>query len=272
MTPKVGLTYQVTPDDMVYATVAKGYRIGGATPPLPVAGLRTRLSRPQYNSDTVWSYEVGTKDRFFDRTAAGLGAASTTSRGTTSSRPSTCRSAASSTPPTPATRSARASTSRVSGRLRHNFEIDGTVGYTDATFTKTALRRRTANVLDAAGDALDVAPWTVTLGAQYNFTLVDRAAFVRADYEFNSKRTTPIPDEDPRTTYYDPGLVPDPATNQVTLRGGLNFGPWDLALYCNNLLNAHPQLNLQHQDEFTLLYEAQTFRPRTIGLSANVKF
>ena len=64
-TPKVSLSYQITPDDMVYFTAAKGYRIGGATPPLPPAcGGNFPTS---YNSDTTWSYEVGSKDRFFDR-------------------------------------------------------------------------------------------------------------------------------------------------------------------------------------------------------------
>src|SRR5579859_1807637 len=64
-TPKVSVSYQLTTDDLVYATVSKGYRIGGATPPLPPncgSGFPT-----SYNSDSVWSYEVGTKDRFLDR-------------------------------------------------------------------------------------------------------------------------------------------------------------------------------------------------------------
>ena len=63
-TPKVSLSYQATSDDMVYATVAKGYRIGGATPPLPVVACGPGYP-DQYDSDSVWSYEAGTKDRFF---------------------------------------------------------------------------------------------------------------------------------------------------------------------------------------------------------------
>ena len=117
-----------------------------------------------------------------------------------------------------------------------------------------------------------MAPWTVTLGAQYNFTIANRDAFVRADYEYNSKRTTPIPDEDPGTAFYDPGLVPDPATNLVSARAGLTYDKWAIELFVNNLLNSHPQLNLQHQDSDTLLYEATTFRPRTFGISATVRY
>ena len=133
-------------------------------------------------------------------------------------------------------------------------------------------RLAAGKVLAVKGDALDITPWTVALGAQYSFDLLQRNAFIRADYQYNSKRTTPTPAEDPNTGYYDPGLVPNPATSQMSLRGGINLGRWDLALFAENLFNAHPQLNLQHQDKFTLLYEAQTFRPRTVGIAASFRY
>jgi len=61
--PKVGLSFQATDDAMVYASASKGFRAGGAqafapfcsTPTLPVDAI-THLK-----SDTLWSYEVGTK-------------------------------------------------------------------------------------------------------------------------------------------------------------------------------------------------------------------
>jgi hypothetical protein len=138
-------------------------------------------------------------------------------------------------------------------QVTHNFEIELTLGYTDAKFSKTALDAN-GDVLDVAGDSLDVVPWTATLGAQYNFTMAGREGFIRGDYIFNSKRHTPIPNEDPRTAFYDSGLVPDPATNEVSAKAGLNLGAWDLSIFAENLLNAHPQLNLQHQDSETLLF------------------
>lgn len=97
-------------------------------------------------------------------------------------------------------------------------------------------------------------------------------ALVRADYEFAAKRTAPIPNEEPATAFYDPGLRPNPPVHQVSLRAGVTVGDWDVQLYANNLLNAHPQLDLTHQDAATTLYEATTLRPRTIGISANVKY
>ena len=128
------------------------------------------------------------------------------------------------------------------------------------------------DVLAQKGDALDVAPWTVALGAQYDFDVAGRRAFVRADYEFTSRRTTAIAAEDPLTTYYDAGLRPDPDVHQVSARAGLNFGRCDVAIYVLNLLNASPQLNLAHEDSTTALYEATTLRPRTVGLSLNARY
>jgi len=270
-TPKVSLSYQVTPDDMVYATASKGYRIGGATPPLPAVACGTGFP-DAYNSDSVWNYEVGTKDRFLDRTlqvsasafyiswsniqqafyVPACGIQFTTNAGDAVSKGFDFQG---------------------QWEIAHHLELDASVGYTDATFTTTALDAN-GDILDEKGDALDAdtGPWTFTLGAQYDFTALGQDAFVRLDDEYNSKRTAPIPNEDSRTAFYDPGLRPNPAVNQLSGRLGVNIKRWDFALFANNIYNAHPQLNLQHEDAQTLLYEAETLRPRTIGLAADYRF
>ncbi len=269
-TPKVSISYQLTSDDMVYATAAKGYRIGGATPPLPIPACGPNPFPTSYDSDTVWSYEIGTKDRFFDRkvqVAASAyyikwsniqqafyvptcGIQFTTNAGEAVSKGFDFQG---------------------SWRIFKGFDVDASVGYTDATFAKTSFDAN-GDILNVKGDVLDVVPWTVTLGAQYDFSAFGKSAFVRGDYEFNSKRTGLIPNEDAATAFYDSGLRPNPATNQVSARLGINLSRWDVALFVENLLNSHPQLDLTHQDSNTLLYEAKTFRPRTIGLAANFKY
>jgi len=110
--PRFNLTWQIDRDHMVYATVAKGFRLGGTDQPFvgynqPVTpaictpagevslvyiqqcGLQEKLSStrtaqggyytslanfpnvnsqgvPQFNSDSVWDYEIGTKNELFD--------------------------------------------------------------------------------------------------------------------------------------------------------------------------------------------------------------
>jgi hypothetical protein len=147
------------------------------------------------------------------------------------------------------------------------------VGYTDARFTTTSLDAN-GDVLNEKGDALDAdtGPWTVSLGVQYGFKAWGQDTYVRVDDEYNSRRTVPIPNEDPRTAFYDSGLQPNPAVNQLSARAGVSVQRWDLALYANNIADAHPLLSLQHEDAATLLYEAETLRPRTIGMAATYRF
>ncbi|MGC8517083.1 MAG: TonB-dependent receptor [Steroidobacteraceae bacterium] len=111
--PRFNLTWQIDPSHMVYATIAKGFRLGGTSQPfvgfnypvtpaicaapsslvqLQQCGLQQKLSAtptqpgttytsvanfpnvnsqgvPQFNSDSVWDYEVGTKNEFWHHRA-----------------------------------------------------------------------------------------------------------------------------------------------------------------------------------------------------------
>ena len=71
--PKAALTYQVNKQTIVYASAAKGYRDGGINRPVPVplcsgdlAQLGLTQAPPSYKSDSLWSYELGTKTHTAD--------------------------------------------------------------------------------------------------------------------------------------------------------------------------------------------------------------
>src|SRR6516165_1933662 len=80
-TPKVSLQYQYDPNDMYYATYAKGFRPGGANNPIPNAACPTDFqnfginevgtqpgdSQGTFKSDSVKSYEIGAKNNFNNR-------------------------------------------------------------------------------------------------------------------------------------------------------------------------------------------------------------
>jgi iron complex outermembrane receptor protein len=270
VTPKFSLSYQVTPDDMVYGTIAEGYRIGGASPPLPFAACGGPFPT-QYQSDTTWSYEVGTKDRFLDRRLQ-LSASAYYVEWSNIQQAIYVNSCG------------IQYTANVGSAISEGFDFDATyqvtddltlnvaLGYTEAKYSKSAIDPSNGSLLARAGDSLDVIPWTGTIGLQYSFLVGDDSAFVRADYEFTSHRHTPTINEDPQTEYFDAGLHPDPATSLVSLRTGITLASWEFNLFMDNVFNAHPQLTLAHQDEFTKLYEAETFRPRTTGVSATYRF
>ncbi|MBU4436273.1 MAG: TonB-dependent receptor, partial [Alphaproteobacteria bacterium] len=58
---KFNVSYQVTPDVMVYGLAAKGFRPGGAN---NVPGLASALLA--YGPDSLWNYEAGVKSQWFD--------------------------------------------------------------------------------------------------------------------------------------------------------------------------------------------------------------
>jgi outer membrane receptor protein involved in Fe transport len=74
-TPKFTLQYQISPENMVYATASQGYRPGGPNNPAPaalcgteVAGLGLSQSQlNKYNPDTLWNYELGFKSAWLER-------------------------------------------------------------------------------------------------------------------------------------------------------------------------------------------------------------
>lgn len=62
--PKVSATWFWTPDVMTYASVARGYRIGGFN------GVAAPPQFRSFDSETTWNYEVGAKTSWLDRRIA----------------------------------------------------------------------------------------------------------------------------------------------------------------------------------------------------------
>jgi len=269
-TPMAGITWQIDDDDMVYATWAKGYRIGGANPLFPVQACSEIKTEPtSYDSDSVTSYEAGTKDRLFGgrfQASASVyylewkniqqivalpscGFRYTTNQG-----------------------GAESKGFDFEGQwlVLDDLDVDFTLGFTDAHYTSTSASA--GLVLANVGDKLPGSPWTFSLGAQYTHPVWGHDSFVRLDYQFQGQETGLTPERDPGTTLFDGGLVPEPQTNLLNIRAGTALKNISLTLFMDNMLNAHPQLDLNHQDEFTLLYEASTLRPRTFGLTASYRY
>lgn len=93
--PKFDLSWKVDPDLLLYATIAKGFRLGGANQPIPVSAvpncaapvgplqgnevsLQAKLTNScnpavllqapgTFASDSVWNYEVGEKSELLDK-------------------------------------------------------------------------------------------------------------------------------------------------------------------------------------------------------------
>jgi outer membrane receptor protein involved in Fe transport len=76
--PKFNLSYKFSPDLMAYGTISSGFRPGGGNAVYPTTGAAWGAAFQQagftgskwptsYEPDSVWSFELGEKGRFFDR-------------------------------------------------------------------------------------------------------------------------------------------------------------------------------------------------------------
>jgi outer membrane receptor protein involved in Fe transport len=271
--PKATLSYQLTPSDMVYASASKGLRVGGGNNGLPT--LCAVNDTATYNADYLWSYELGTKDRFFggrmqvdpsvfhvrwsqiqSAVLLACGLSYTANLGTADSDGFDL-----------------ALQVMVTDQLR----VDLNVGYADARYVSNAY---TPNGLPLSikGDAIQalnvVNPsWDVSTSPNYTFNLAsgDKVQ-VRAQYIDHSRNNRPVITGGPLAPAYAPLDVPDPPTHLANLRAEYMTGAFDWGLYLNNAFNSHPLLGALQDTPTSNLTTHSTFRPRTLGVSANYSF
>ena len=298
--PRFGLQYQLSPNDMIYATVAKGFRPGGVNGPVsPVLcevglrdwGVRSSDLPLTYDADTVWSYEAGVKLRVLgDRvqlnssayridwtgvqlsvTVPGCGQGFVSNAGQARSQGFDLQAQA-----------------RLFGGLSAIFNV----GYTDAKYTETALgpapttgTATTRAVLVTKGDTFPLPDWQLNVGLEYEFTLGGRFdSYLRADYSWASgyNRTS-----GPGSSGYAPDIRQADAADLLNLRAGVRVSGVDVNVFVNNALNSKDQLNLTggrsacvagtgaecgNFRTYTPFLLTSTGRPREIGVQAAYRF
>jgi outer membrane receptor protein involved in Fe transport len=302
-TPKLSLSFQADPDDLYYTTYAKGFRPPGGNAPLPAycngQGGLAQTGYPGgaplgYQSDSTQSFEVGTKNNWSNKIkiATSVYYIKWNNIQQNVYVPYNCGLQFTDNLGTAVAKGFDFQTEMVLGG---GFSLDGAFGYTDARFTKSTVRG--TSVIASAGDAIagEAAidggpgtnpPWTAAIGLQYNFTVTEKDAFVRLDWEYTARNNWEAPTQDPRNTQYDPFTYTLSSTAFASLRGGVTLGGWQVALFCDNLFNAHTITNYQlsQVDENSPVYSnatatatqsvqqnAYTWRPRTIGLTATFR-
>jgi iron complex outermembrane recepter protein len=271
-TPRLGVSFQMDPRNLFYATYSKGFRVGGANPPVPVDACKASLDAfglekapDAYGADTVQSFEVGAKNRLFGNA---LQIATSVYNVKWDGIQQSVFLPSCGIQFTDNLGKARSRGFDIQATIRPTraFSIDAAIGYTKAIYTSdTALAAN--RIIVSAGDSLGIPPWTVSLGAQYDFNAFGSDMFVRGDYQYISQRTRRVPSENPRNRSFDPADRPGEAINLINLRGGATMGPATVALFVNNLFDKAPIRSRNHSDSDTLLFTETTILPRTIGIT-----
>jgi iron complex outermembrane receptor protein len=286
VTPRFGLTYQYTAEDMVYVSAAKGYRSAGGngataignplcTPSLTALGLSTVPT--SYSSDSLWSYEIGAKDALFNRRLA-IEASAFVIDWTNIQTSVNLPSCAEMFTANRGRAVSRGFDLQVAAIVLEGLKLGATVGYTDAYYPDAAFGAPVGGVpplLNAAGDKLaNVLPWTAAANVEYSRDISapwgNARSYVRVDYRWLSAANA----LNPATAGYDPETSPyqNQAYGILNLRLGIVHEGLDASVYVNNATKSNPRLGYAHDVIGDPMFYGTAIRPLTVGFTGYFRF
>jgi outer membrane receptor protein involved in Fe transport len=272
VTPKFGVSFQVNDDNLVYANAAQGVRGSSVANPAgsgcaddaAVLGFDPLAPR-KIESDSLWSYEVGSKNRLMDGRMAVDASAYHSKWDDVQTNVLL--------PQCQVFTTMNLGEAQIDGvdlsvmvTPADGLTLGAAVSYMDARYTSALTVGDT--VIRREGEPLDVAPWSMHFSGEYEFMVSARDFYVRADYTRNTHDDTPVNIDSPLV---DPDIPRAPATSVLDLRAGVRLGDLDISLFANNVLNDNSLLSFGHDNSGSGFYRSTTFRPRTIGITATFR-
>jgi outer membrane receptor protein involved in Fe transport len=273
VTPKFSLSYTFSPDLLVYATGAKGFRPGGGTGPVPTTGNSNCEAALQaaygttafvpgptgFKPDDVWSYELGEKWRGLGgRVSVNASAFLEKWKGVQQTADLTCG----------YTYTANAGDARIYGGelevqalITPEFTAAINSGYTHAVLQSAALL---GSGFEVGTPIQDDPKWNGSFSLAYRHPLSDQLALTaRAETTYVASRTD--------ATYAINTL---PSYELTNARGGIQGSNWSAVLFVNNIANKQALISDITQDAENLkaYNRIAVSQPRTIGIDLNYRF
>ncbi len=274
--PKFNLSYQADDDLMLYATASKGFRPGGGNAVYPVTGPYWSAVFAPYNfpggkwpssyqPDSVWSYEVGEKARFFDRRLT-INA---------SLYYEDWRNIQLEALPGDWALNINGRKATIYGGeiesqaiLGAGFKLEASAGYTHAWVDPGPHWQ-----LTPTHRLSDVAPLTGDVDLSYSKTLSDKYTFTaRLETSYVGQRYSLA---FPYGFSLNGKYVPLPAYGLTNIRAGLQSSDgWGASVFVNNLFNKHAQLESLFQETLpsAAFNRIVTNQPLTAGLDLTYRF
>ena len=286
-TPKLGLQYQIDDDNMVYSTASKGFRPGGSqtqlnsgcdfqlislgySKPNPSGSGLVADSPTQYKSDSVWNYEIGSKNRLMGgKLSVDTSAYLVTWRDIQS--PVSINSCNQSIVDNLGGAVAKGMDMSVIYQPIPTLTLGLVGGYNETSFTGNTILG--GNKVYSAGSAIPASgpPIRVNLSARYDFMLDNLPLYFVGDVGYQSK--TRRSGTSAFGAYnFDGNLRVDEAYTQTNVRIGLQFDKIDLSAFVTNLTDEAPLLGYTHTSSTNPVYTAYTLQPRTAGLTLSYKY
>jgi outer membrane receptor protein involved in Fe transport len=274
-TPKFGISYKIAPNNMVYASATKGFRPGGAQAKIQndlcagdLATLGLTESPTAYESDSLWSYEAGTKNSLFGGKVS-LGASVYLMKWKNIQQSVRLPTCSFSFIYNLGNATGKGGELSIDVRPIEGMSIGGNAAYVNLTYDDDVFGGN-GLLLKANGQHIGGPSWTGHVYGSYDMAVNDNVtAYVRSDYSFASHSYAAA---EPQGYGYDAGLTALGGRNFVSARLGARFSSVDLSVFVDNLLNSNNVLSRNHDSTGSSLYYDQSYRPRTFGLTAQVRY
>jgi outer membrane receptor protein involved in Fe transport len=276
-TPKFSLDYALNASSNLYATIAKGFRLGGPTGPVPAyepngpppatpgtcdTDYRTfglTGAPDEYQSDSLWSYELGSKGRYLDNRLsinAAVYAINWTAIQQTINLP-TC---GFNFTTNVGDAKIYGSELEVRALVTPNMTLSLNAGSTHAYITSVSAEG--SGIVYPGEWVLNVPLYTVTPSFDYDAPVDDRmSVFVRGDFPYTGRSRG----------YFDSSGLPhvfQPGYGIVNMSVGFKREKLSVSLYVKNLLNWK---NIIQYPSVNSVQEGYTVRPATFGITATLE-
>ena len=276
--PKYGVNVQLDENNLLYVSAAKGDRIGGVNPPpydfpaciaaLAALGYANASALSTYKGDSLWSYEIGSKNRLFGGRLQLQGSVFHIDWNDVQQNQNvpTCQEGFT-------TNRGKATSNgfdlQAEALVTDALKLGVSVGYTNARNATTIISG--GNPVISKGEQINPlsSPWIVVPTAEYNFTIAGgHKGYLRVQDTYHSKNPGPYnPNTDPSNPAYIAYFIPNPSYNQLDIHLGTTWNGWDASVYALNAFNSHPLLENESQYPATFVGSVFTLRPLTIGVT-----
>jgi outer membrane receptor protein involved in Fe transport len=279
VTPKYSVNYRPLDGRLLYATVSKGFREGGPnqfntdSPLCDPDFQKLGISRApaSYQSDSLWTYELGTKNELKELHTV-VDAAVYYTDWKKIQQQVNLNSCGFNFVGNLGAATIKGAELSVESALGGGVSAGVTGSYLDTRITESA-----PGVSAQVGQpTLDTPKWMVSAYGDYKFSLIAGwTGSLRPEYQFRGANLRQF-DSLASITYPDGsrGTTPDQTQWQHqyhTVNALLNIAhdAWEYRVYVNNITNAQPYLDFNRASG---LSEATTIRPRTVGVSVKTTF
>ena len=260
MSYNIALSYALTTDTTLYSRIASGFRPGGANDS-DAAAQQGVIAPDQYESDTLWSFEVGAKTYFLDRmfyTEVSLYRINWSDQQISVTDPGGTF-----------VYIANAGKSYVNG-----FEFQINAQPTDAlsfnlgaTYTDSRLSEdlpSTAQTSGLDGDRIPYTPkWSYAGQVSYEVPFSSSlTGYASTNFNYRGVSYTNFNSQADDYQELDDYLL-------IGVRAGVRFEGWDAGIFVDNVTDEVPQIGLRVSGDG---YRVYTTRPLTAGIRVSTRF